>query len=227
MTGTDPWAVAILVPVLGRPHRVAPLLASVEEATPSAHRTLFVVNDDDEAELAALETAGADFLRVPPARRSWAQKINDGFRATTEPLLFTGADDLAFHPGWFEAACARLTGATQVVGTVDQCNLRTMVGEHSTHTLVSRAYVEEFGTIDEPGKVLHEGYRHDYADDELVATAKARGAYAHAFNAIVEHLHPNVGKAPDDETYELGRRSSPNGHSVFKSRRHLWLSGSL
>lgn len=97
-----------------------------------------------------------------------------------------------------------------------------MCGNHSTHTLFRRDYVENFGTIDEPGKVLHEGYGHCFCDDEAIATAQARGVYAHAFDSIVEHLHPLVKKAPDDETYKLGRRLSPQGKKLFTTRATLW-----
>jgi glycosyltransferase involved in cell wall biosynthesis len=218
--GTE--AVVIVVPVLGRPHRVAPLMASVEDATPEPHRTLFVVNDNDVDELTALREAGADFMTVPAKRGSWACKINDGYRASTEPYLFTGADDIEFHPGWFTAAVRLMTGPVQVVGTTDLCNPRTMDGDHSTHTLIARTYVDEHGTIDKPAQVLHEGYHHDYADDELIATAKARGVYAHGFESVVEHLHPWAKKAPDDATYRLGRRWRQHGRRLFERRQRLW-----
>lgn len=214
--------VIIIVPVLGRPHRVAPLMASVEEATPEPHRTLFVASANDAPEIAALDAAGADYITVPPARGSWACKINDGYRASTEPFLFTGADDLQFHPGWFSAAVAHMSDRVHVVGTTDLCNPRTMNGDHSTHTLVARSYVEAHGTIDKPGQVLHEGYHHDYADDELIATARARGAYAHALDSTVEHLHPWADKAPDDATYRLGRRWRQHGRRLFRQRERLW-----
>lgn len=215
-------ALAIIVPVLGRPHRVAPLIMSAAAATPTPYRLLFVVNDDDTAELAALEAAGADFLVVPPGERSYAKKINAGFRATTEPLLFSAADDVEFHRGWLQAATAKIDDRIQVVGTNDQCNSRTFNGDHSTHTLFTRAYIDEHGTIDEPGLVLHEGYRHDWVDDEFIATAKYRKVYAHAPDSIVEHLHPNVGKAPTDATYRAGQKWSAQGRTLFRQRSRMF-----
>jgi hypothetical protein len=218
----SPPAVAILIPVLGRPHRVVPTIESVTAATPEAHRLLFLASDTDEATIAALEAAGADHLVVPAARGSWACKINDGYRATTEPWIFAAADDLAFHPGWFSRALAWASERTGVIGTNDICNPRVMQGQHSTHSLFRRAYVDELGTIDEAGLVLHERYGHDYADDEAIATAMARGVYVHAFDSIVEHLHPMVGKAADDDTYRLGRTHARPGQRLFLQRRRLW-----
>jgi hypothetical protein len=63
---TEP--VVILVPVLRRPWRVQPLIDSIEAATPESHRTLFIVDDDDEHELDALRAAGAQFLTVDGSR---------------------------------------------------------------------------------------------------------------------------------------------------------------
>lgn len=197
-------------------------MTNVAEATTSSHRLLFVASHDDDDELAALVEAGAEFITVSDARRSWACKINDGLRATDDEWLFTGADDLRFHPDWFDRALRWAGETTRVIGTNDICNPRVMTGAHSTHTLFRRDYVEAFGTIDVPRIVMHEGYGHDFADDEAVATAQARGVYVHAFDAIVEHLHPLVGKSEDDATYRLGRKNSAPGRALFARRRKLW-----
>lgn len=213
--------VAVLVPVLGRPERVAGVIRNVAE-TCAVARLLFIANESDGDEIAALHRAGAEVLVVPDARKSWACKINDGLRATTEPWIFTGADDLCFHRDWFERALEAAGPHVSVIGTNDIANHRVMCGLHSTHTLFRRDYVERFGTIDQPGLVMHEGYPHAFADDEAVATAMARGVYAHAFDAIVEHLHPMVGKAVDDATYRAGQKVSAQGQRLFVQRRKLW-----
>jgi hypothetical protein len=59
-------------------------------------------------------------------------------------------------------------------------------------------------------------------DDELVATAKHRGAYVHAHGSIVEHLHPMAGKAPMDELYERQRSRMRFGRRLFRLREPLW-----
>jgi len=212
---------AVLVPVLDRPHRVKPLLSSIEQATPEPHRVLFIADSTDEAEIRALEEAEAQFIVVePPA--TWASKINEGYRRTEEPWLFCAADDLEFRADWFSRALAWAQPDTGVIGTNDLCNPRTMTGQHSTHMLVRRSYINEQGTIDEAGKVMHEGYAHEYADDELVQTAMARGVYVHAFDSLVEHLHYLVGKAEDDDTYRLGRQQTIRSRRLFRHRSRLW-----
>jgi len=214
--------VAILIPVLGRPHRVAPMIGSVAAGTAGAqYRLLFLASDGDQPTIDALDAAGADYLVTEAGRGSWARKINDGYRATTEEWIFTGADDLAFHPDWFPRALRWADDRTGVIGTNDICNPRVMSGAHSTHSLIRRSYVDEHGTIDGPG-VMHEAYAHQYADDEAVQTAMARGVYVHAFDSIVEHLHYTNGKAPDDATYRLGRADTRDSKRLFLTRRRLW-----
>jgi glycosyltransferase involved in cell wall biosynthesis len=215
-------SLCILVPVLRRPHRVAPLLESIEAATPEPHHVLFIADEDDTAEITALDKAGAEYLALSPPV-NYAAKINAGYRASTESLFFMAADDLDFHAEWFRRAASYLSADIDVVGTNDLCNPRVMCGQHSTHTLVRRSYIEsQSGVIDEPDTVLHEGYKHEYCDDEFVQTAQSRGCYAHAFDALVEHLHPLVEKAPDDETYELGRAETNVSRRLFRRRKRLW-----
>lgn len=213
---------AILVPVLGRPHRVEPLLTSIEAATSEAH-VVFLCDPDDEPEHDAITAARRlRDLNVTMLCEggNYAHKINVGVRSTTELLIFMGADDVDFHPGWFEAACTRLDAAS-VVGTADLCNRRVMRGEHSTHTLLTREYAER-GTIDDESRVLHEGYIHEFVDDEFVATAKHRGEFAFAADAIVEHLHPMAQKAPMDELYKAMGWRMGQGRALFAKRQALW-----
>jgi glycosyltransferase involved in cell wall biosynthesis len=217
--------VAIIVPVLRRPHRVDPLLESIEATTPAPHRVVFVCTPDDVDEIAAVRAAGADRIEMDRSwehRGDYARKINVGYLATDEPLIFTAADDLCFYPGWFERARARLGPGIGVVGTNDLGNPRVMAGYHSTHSLVSRAYADE-GTIDERRKIYHEGYPHEFCDDEMVQTAMARGAWAFAADSFVEHLHPHWGKAPTDDIYDGSAVRLDAGRRLYRRRKVRWL----
>jgi hypothetical protein len=217
-TGGD---LTVLIPMLGRPHRVAPLLDSIRLATPDAE-ILFLLTPADASVLAEVRKAGGSHLLVEYRRGDYARKINHGYRSTSRPLLFLGADDLRFHPGWLDAALAELGPGIGVVGTNDLGAERVMAGEHSTHSLVTRAYADEHGTIDRPGEILHEGYWHEYVDDELVATARHRDAWAFAGAAHVEHLHPSYGKAPRDPQYAAQRRRMRHSVGLYQRRSALW-----
>lgn len=214
----------VLVPVLNRPHRVVPFLEALAASEADA-RPLFICSPDDELEQKAVADAGADMIVLdqPPTRGDYARKINAGYYATAEALLFLGADDVHFHRRWLQRCVRRLDQpGIHVVGTNDLCNQRVMNGQHSTHSLVTRTYVAERGTIDERGKVLHEGYPHEFVDDEFIETAKTRDAFAFARDAMVEHLHPMAGKAPMDALYAEQSARMRIGRKIYTRRRRLW-----
>ena len=116
----------ILIPVLARPHRVRPAIDSAIAWVPDAE-VLFIADPDDTDELVELEAQGANWITVAGG---YAEKIHEGVEQTTAPLIFTGADDLLFHPGWFDTAKARLGDGIEVVGVNDLCSRRVMAGEH-------------------------------------------------------------------------------------------------
>lgn len=218
-TGAD---LAIIVPMLGRAHRVAPLVESIRTATPAA-RIVFCTTPGDNQVVNAIDALGLERLTVTryPVG-DFARKVNAGYRHTTEPYLFTGADDLRFHTGWYAAAKAKLGPGVGVVGTNDLGSPRVMAGEHATHFLVTRAYADQHGTIDGPGAVLAECYPHEYVDDEMVHTARFRGAWAFAGDAHVEHLHPDWGKAPTDSLYQQQRHRMRQGARLYRLRSRRW-----
>jgi hypothetical protein len=219
---------AILVPVLGRPHRVAPLLDSIEATTPDA-RVWFLgqIYDAEETRAigAELERRTGSGLRINQNMEggSYAQKVNRAVAHPKgiEPLIFLGADDLDFKPGWFEAAKAAMTDDIEVVGVNDLLRRRPRRRGHATHFLMTREYAER-PTIDGGRGPLHEGYGHNFVDDELIATASARGAYAYAEDAHVEHLHWMNGAAEVDDTYQRGRELFDADRIRFKEREPLW-----
>lgn len=228
---------AVLTPLWRRPHRVVDAYDAVRDVTPCAHLVLVVSPDDQAVADAAVQLLRERMLDEPGSRGrntllytdwpggtpgDYARKMNLGYRATTEPLLFLGADDVRYHDGWYDRAIARLGPGVGVVGTNDLGNPRVLAGRHSTHSLVVRSYVEEHGTIDEPGLMLHEGYVHEYVDDELVHTAKFRSAYAHAGDAIVEHLHPHWGKAETDASYDEQSRRMAASIGHYRERQVHW-----
>jgi hypothetical protein len=216
---------AILVPVLARPHRVAPLLDSIEAATPTAD-VLFVCDPDDHAEIEAIDEEvrrrGERYLDYTLLDGNYAAKVNHGVRMTSAQYFFTGADDLDFKPGWFEAALAVIEPDIGLVGTQDLCNARVIAGEHATHFLMTREYAERPCIDGSPGP-LFEGYEHEFVDDELIGTARKRGAYAFAGDAVVEHLHPDAGKAPRDALYDAQGERMARSRPLFAKRRKLWV----
>lgn len=211
MTSDD---LVILIPVLGRPHRVAPLLQAVTKTTPKA-RVLFLCDPDDELEKEAIDAAGAPRIDVDG---NYAVKIRTGIEVTKEPLVFTGADDLEPQEGWFEKAGECLVNGIQVVGVNDGIARHRL---HSTHFLMTREYATT-PTIDgKPGPFCDE-YCHWYMDDEFIITAERREVYYYCKDAIVKHLHPMNETAPDDETYKKGRLNWRLDRHLHFNRAGMW-----
>lgn len=216
---------AILIPVLRRPQNIQPLVTSIKGTTGS-HTLLFIASPDDQQEIDELERLNQDFIIMDKSYENngdYARKINAGFSFVTAEWYFLGADDLRFHTGWFEEAMmVQSQSAACVIGTNDMGSPTVKMGQHSTHSLVLGEYVSECGTIDEPGKVLHEGYRHNFVDTEFVATAKWRGAWRFSSRSRVEHLHPDWKKGVKDEVYAIGKSGWNEDQKYFEYRKRLW-----
>ena len=223
--------VAVLVPVLRRPQNAEPFMRSLRASTGLA--TVYAVCSVDDPETAAAwNAAGAQVLRGDdehvhgepcvcdePVAHTFAEKVNLGYRQTSEPWLFLVGDDVRFRSGWLDYAQEAGHAGAHVIGTNDLGNPRVMAGDHATHLLIHRSYIDEVGASwDGPKTVAHEGYRHWYVDDEIVAAAKARGVWAMARESVVEHMHPLFGKAPDDEVYALGQASAEQDKALFDAR---------
>lgn len=211
--------VAVIVPTLWRPHRVAPIVENVE-ATAADAVVYFVAEPTDPATIEAVEEHPTARLVVNDRTANYAGAVNAAIAATDEPLLFVGADDLRFHPCWLEPLL-ELIDRFGVVGTNDLGNPEVAAGEHATHFLVRRDYAVT-GCVDAPGQLFHEGYSHNWVDREAVGTAKHRGEFAPCLKSVVEHIHPAWGKAPFDDTYSKGVRTEPGDADLYRARQHLW-----
>lgn len=226
----------VIVPVLNRPHRIIPVVSSIMHSAPEA-QVWFITNGEPTAspiDAINAEISEAmrqwdnvwafDFIDPAPACGNYAKKINYAAEMIETEWLFTGADDLYFHDGWWEATWPlRSNPKVHVIGTNDLGHPRVYaLHETSTHSLVRTSYARNQGLIDETGKVLHEGYVHEFIDDELVGTAKYRGAWAFAPTAHVEHMHPVWNKGEWDETYNDQGRRMNESRALYAQRCKLW-----
>ena len=225
-----PFDLVILLPYLGRPDTVGPLLDSIVETVPGASVLACLTPGDTKVSEAfdnhPYPTRTTTYVDYQPVG-DYARKINAGYRLTSQPLIFTGACDIRFHQNWFQEACAMLddAGRIGIVGTNDLGNPRVLRGEHSTHSLITRRYADCYGLAGpQPGAIYCELYQHECCDDELWQTGLARGAAVPCLRAVVEHLHPNWGKARSDALYDRQHARTVAGRRLLTRRQHLWLS---
>jgi hypothetical protein len=235
MNDTATWKpedVVILVPILNRPHLIGPLMGNVKATTPEGVQLVFLPDDDDGESLEELARVHGSHVASP--MRGWAGKLNGEVTGKTPEGLtwwpgidyvFCCADDVLFHPGWLDEVMSVMVTYpnTRVVGTLDLLTSNVMAGEHATHFMVDRRYIDEVGgVVDEgPGSFLCEKYRHNYVDTEFIGTARARGVFQPS-RAVVEHLHHLTEKAMYDDVYRIGDASMQADARIFEKRRHLW-----
>lgn len=226
--------VLIVVPVLARPQNARPLVESVAETASVEWRLIFVVSEDDSAELEACwverqrnERVSVFVVENVPGPGDYAAKIQKGYDlGPRSPHVLLAADDLEFHPGWDTAALEVFAEYDAgVVGTNDLAHPEVKAGRHSTHPFVARKYIDSRGgVVGQPGQVYFDGYSHNYVDVELVQTAQTRGCYAHCHASRIQHRHPLWDRSvAKDETYAKGRAGFQADRALFESRKRLWL----
>lgn len=225
---------AVLVPVLGRPQNVAPLVASFLQGCPEDSYLRFICTPGDDAEIAAVKAVQEypnpdriGWLYGTP--EGWGPKINTGVALIKADWYLCAADDVTFTEGWWDATKELRDDPTiGVIGTNDSRNgtgnPRVATGDHTCHPLIRAAYITERGTIDVPGEAVHAGYHHWFVDDELVWTAKTRAAWAFCREAVIEHLHPFW--MPEtvawDDTYARGDANKEADGALFQQRAPLF-----
>jgi hypothetical protein len=209
--------VDVIVPVLHRPHNVEPFMTSLVASTGLA-TAWWVCEEGDEEEIAEVFRCGGQVLSSPECH-TFAEKVNLAHTLTGAPWLLLVGDDVRFWPAWLDHAqdVARRYKA-QVVGTNDLGNPGVMRGEHATHPMIRRSYIDELGASwDGPGIVCHE-YHHWCVDDEIVTAAKQRGVFQPAMASVVEHIHPYFKRAEMDEVYEAGEKHAVEDMAEFERR---------
>lgn len=215
--------VAVLVPCLDRPGNVKPLLDSFNEANDGSASLYFVCDEDDTAQIDAVKAAGGKVL-ISDRGSSFPQKINSGFAQTLEPWVFVTGDDVRFQPGWI-AAARKLSKKFDVIGTNDTLtgagNPKVADGSHADHFFIRRDYVDTYGGCLGKGTVCSEVYRHFYSDVETIELAKARKVFTPCLDSIVEHLHPDMGLAEVDATYQKGWSQREHDQMQWANRRDL------
>ena len=216
---------AILVPVLRREHQIAPLLESLAATTDVDYRVIFICSPSDHGAIEVCLASEGDTITVPwvPDRADFAKKINLAYGMVEEEWYFQAATDLVFQEKWasraFHIAQASRCG---VIGTNDLGNPLVKKGNHATHIIFSRAYIEQHGgTFDNTGAVFSEVYDHQFVDTEFVQTALRRGQFKPSLRSIVEHMHPHWGKGEMDDTYVKSERSFREDMTLFNQRMRM------
>lgn len=217
--------VAILIPTLGRADVLPGLLENIRGTTPEGkYRVEFILDWNDTASADALDRIDwAEDFCLEFCDGTYPVKTNTGYRGSDRDLILPTADDVVFHPGWYEAALKHFEAGAQVVGTND-LTPATRGGRHATMPIITRSYIEGQGAVwGEPGKVFHEGYHHSWVETELWQLANHRGVAVFEPKAVIEHLHPAWGSREVDDTDRKGNQQGWDADkALFQKRKAEW-----
>jgi glycosyltransferase involved in cell wall biosynthesis len=206
----------VIIPTYGRPHHLKDLCDQID-ATPDTN-LIFVVHENDNESRDELISLQRKYV-VDHAPASGVNATNRGFQAVTSEWFVIGQDDIQYHDGWLKEGqrVAQETGAT-VIGFNDG-----MHEDFSVSWLINKFYADTVGmSIERPGVIFNPDYTKNYSDNELNDTAKYRGAWAWAREALTEHMHPGFGKGKLDETYTRPEVDCEADYSIYMARRELW-----
>ena len=148
----------------------------------------------------------------PDERYTYWQALQQATEETTAPILCAVANDLWAGDRWLElglsAYAARFPDGEGLMGFAGDGH----PPQPSCHFLIGRRLLAHLG-----GWPTH--YAHNYGDTELCLRAQALGRYGKATRAILEHRHPALSTAPDDEVYAAGRAHWTQDQALFEQRR--------
>jgi len=208
---------AILVPSLDRPQNLRATVANIHENTPESHFILFCVSDQeskdilDELEEWYVDDSDCEDRRYVTRMNKLVKWLDDA------KTLFFGSDDVIHHQGWLTAALRVMDEGPSVVVVNDLHNA------NGTQAVIRREYLQR-AVFDAPGLAFHPGYGHNFADNEMFATAQMQNEYARALFSFVEHLHPLFGAsnaAKWDETYRGAQRTWDRDEAIWRARSQM------
>lgn len=207
---------AILIPSLNRPQRLRQTISYLHANTAEPHRLLFCVSDIESKVI--LSELGEWYLddSDDPDRR-YVTRMNKLVRHIDDAdAVFFGSDDVIHHPGW-------LTEAWKVLEDFSCVVVNDGHNPNGTQALMRAGFLP-FAVFDSPGDAFHNGYIHNFADNEQHFTAFKQGEYARAMESHVEHLHPlfqSDNAIPWDATYSNAQKGWDHDQMLFNERVQL------
>jgi hypothetical protein len=211
---------------MGRPRLLFPLAWNIAKTTPAGiFRIYFVVNMDDSVTQQAVIGIEGPVQMVLTHKKGYPAAVNAGVRASDERLIAIVNDDVKFHDGWWDGLRKVLRPIVSVVATND-LSPHTANGDACTQPVIRRDYIDlHGGAWGEPGVAMCEQYFHNFAETELFDLAAHRGVAVFAPECVIEHVHPDWGKADVDATYMAGSKR-PGGwehdQALYLERSAQW-----
>lgn len=191
----------ILLPSLGRPHRLEEAAQNIHLNTDLDHSILWCVGGiaskevlDEMGEVYVDDTEDPDKRYVTRMNKLIHHEVVQKART-----VFFGSDDVLHHDGWLRYGLIQMQAMQKAVVVVNDLH-----NPNGTQAIVRTDYLPLL-CFDDPMAAFHHGYDHNYADTEQFTTAQKYQQFTRSMDSIVEHLHPifqtNTSR-PWDDTYK-------------------------
>lgn len=210
--------ISILLATTGRPDMAQAMVESLSATTQDHDVELVAAVDNDEETVRRIEAVSRHdrldvFIDHSRDYRGCSRAWNAALALSKGDCVVLAADDLAWQPGWLDAALATLAEFPDEWGMVG-FNDGHWGAELSTHYLMSRRFViEVLG-----GVVAWEAYTHSFNDVEANERAKRAGRYAWCEGAHVRHNHWLFGDRTQDDTDTRSLPGHPESAAIYAQR---------
>jgi hypothetical protein len=191
----------VLVPTRGRPANALRLLEAMQKLNRAETQLVFGV-DADDPELDAYRELSLPLKVVEPMGPGMVGALNQlaaRYDTMTAYLGFMGDDHLPRTEGWDSALCAALD---QQGGGVAYGNDLVHGPNLATAVAMDARIPRNLGYMAPPN------LQHLYVDNVWLDWGRGLGKLMYLHDVIIEHLHPLVGKAEQDERYEAVNNSA-------------------
>lgn len=192
--------ISIIAPTRKRPQNVTRLVESIEDTVSSIHNVelLVYIDDDDDESIPALQQA-AEHINVNAVQGNQlvgSQMYNELAKLAKGDILMFAADDVVFKtPVWDKIVERKFNEyEDRILFVYGEDGFQK--GRIGTHGFVHRFWWELLGYL-LPPKLASA-----YTDEWVTEVADRVGRKCYLPDLLVEHMHPAVGKAPNDETYQ-------------------------
>lgn len=195
--------ISIIFPTCNRFKYATQAIRGLYETTKHLNIELILVVDGDKKTADELENYLSDkktdkwnyIIDYSTTRRGAIESWNYGLSLSTGEILFPSADDSIYYENWLDNALEFHEEFLDGHGMV-ALNDKIWNGNVLGTTLL---YDRDFCIKYLGGVCAYPVYNYFYIDNELNERAKLAGKYVWCPEAIVEHIHPDVGKRPRDE----------------------------
>ena len=190
--------ISLCCPTRGRPNNMMRFARSAKETAEQQVEIVWRLDDDDPDSIYIADRLELEYIRsvtIIGKRRVLSEYWNECAQVAGGDVLGHMGDDIVFRtPGWDTRISEAFDRWPDRIGFVHGRD-----GVHDdrlgTHGFVSREWVTALGRMVPPH------FAHDYNDTWLTEVADRIGRRVFLPDVVTEHMHPDVGKAPMDQTY--------------------------